>query len=89
MLCPNWGFRRAISLEHVPTAILSRQTAGIYKTSVIVNLPGSPSSIQQILPRVRHPTHSFGPFPRSSHPCSPLPLAHARPHAVPCSTPRA
>ena len=37
---PGFGERmRAISLDYVPTAILSRQTAGLYKSSVIVNLP--------------------------------------------------
>ena len=33
---------RRVSLDHVPTAILSRQLAGIRNQSVIVNLPGSP-----------------------------------------------
>lgn len=36
---------RRVSLEHVPTAILSRQTAGTRGHCLIVNLPGRPSSI--------------------------------------------
>ncbi|MEC8874791.1 MAG: molybdopterin adenylyltransferase, partial [Candidatus Thermoplasmatota archaeon] len=40
---------RAVSLKHVPTAILSRQTAGIRKSSLVINLPGSPRSIREIL----------------------------------------
>jgi molybdopterin biosynthesis enzyme MoaB len=31
---------RAISLKYVPTAVLSRQTAGIRGTSLVINLPG-------------------------------------------------
>lgn len=50
---PGFGEQmRAISLEYVPTAILSRQTAGTRGTSLILNLPGSPRSIGQILPRI-------------------------------------
>ncbi|MCL2713868.1 MAG: molybdopterin adenylyltransferase [Alphaproteobacteria bacterium] len=40
---------RRVSLEQVPTAILSRQTAGIRGKSLIVNLPGRPSSIEVCL----------------------------------------
>ncbi|HEV3447014.1 MAG TPA: molybdopterin adenylyltransferase [Gemmataceae bacterium] len=40
---------RAISLKFVPTAILSRQIAGIRGKSVIVNLPGKPSAIRDCL----------------------------------------
>ncbi|MBB5055288.1 molybdopterin biosynthesis enzyme MoaB [Afipia massiliensis] len=36
---------RRISLKQVPTAILSRQTAGTRGKCVIVNLPGRPSAI--------------------------------------------
>src|SRR5262249_22941917 len=40
---------RAISLKVVPTAILSRQIAGIRGRSLIVNLPGKPSAIRDCL----------------------------------------
>jgi len=40
---------RAASLKIVPTAILSRQVAGIRGQSLIVNLPGKPSAIRDCL----------------------------------------
>jgi molybdopterin adenylyltransferase len=40
---------RAVSLQHVPTAILSRQTAGIRNQTLIINLPGKPSAIADCL----------------------------------------
>ena len=40
---------RAVSLKSVPTAILSRQLAGIRGSSLIVNLPGKPSAIRECL----------------------------------------
>jgi molybdopterin adenylyltransferase len=40
---------RAVSLKVVPTAILSRQIAGIRRRSLIVNLPGKPSAIRDCL----------------------------------------
>jgi len=40
---------RAVSLKIVPTAILSRQVAGIRGKSLIVNLPGKPSAIRDCL----------------------------------------
>lgn len=40
---------RAVSLKVVPTAILSRQVAGIRGKSLIVNLPGKPSAIRDCL----------------------------------------
>jgi molybdopterin adenylyltransferase len=40
---------RAVSLKVVPTAILSRQVAGIRGSSLIVNLPGKPSAIRDCL----------------------------------------
>jgi molybdopterin adenylyltransferase len=44
---PGFGeLLRAKSLEQVPTAILSRQTAGIRSRALVVNLPGKPSSIR-------------------------------------------
>ena len=36
---------RTVSLRTVPTAILSRQTAGTRKKSLIINLPGKPEAI--------------------------------------------
>jgi len=47
---PGFGEQmRQISLKFVPTAILSRQVAVIRKTSLIINLPGQPKSIQETL----------------------------------------
>ena len=47
---PGFGERmRAISLHYVPTAILSRQVGALRGQSLIVNLPGSPKSIAEIL----------------------------------------
>ena len=47
---PGFGeLMRAASLAVVPTAILSRQTAGIRGASLIVNLPGIPSAIADCL----------------------------------------
>jgi molybdopterin adenylyltransferase len=43
---------RAVSLKVVPTAILSRQVAGIRGRSLIVNLPGKPSAIRDCLTAV-------------------------------------
>lgn len=50
---PGFGeLMRQQSLKFVPTAILSRQLAGTRKQSLIVNLPGRPSSIRQCLDAV-------------------------------------
>ena len=47
---PGFGEQmRQISLRFVPTAILSRQVAVIRGTSLIINLPGQPKSIQETL----------------------------------------
>jgi molybdopterin adenylyltransferase len=43
------GFGEQMRLKFVPTAILSRQVAVIRKTSLIINLPGQPKSIQETL----------------------------------------
>ena len=49
-MLPGFGeLMRAASLKFVPTAILSRQTAGIRGRSLIVNLPGKPSAIDDCL----------------------------------------
>jgi molybdopterin adenylyltransferase len=49
-MLPGFGeLMRSESLKFVPTAILSRQTAGIRGNSLIVNLPGKPKSIQECL----------------------------------------
>ena len=49
-MMPGFGERmRAESLKYVPTAILSRQTAGIRNKTLIVNLPGKPKSIRECL----------------------------------------
>ncbi|MBY0456732.1 MAG: molybdopterin adenylyltransferase [Gemmataceae bacterium] len=49
-LLPGFGeLMRQVSLQSVPTAILSRQTAGIRGKSLIVNLPGKPAAIRECL----------------------------------------
>jgi len=53
---PGFGEEmRRISLNFVPTAILSRQVAVIRKQSLIINLPGQPKSIRETLEGVRDP----------------------------------
>jgi molybdopterin adenylyltransferase len=52
-MMPGFGEKmRQESLKYVPTAILSRQTAGIRNKTVILNLPGKPKSIRQCLDAV-------------------------------------
>ena len=52
-LLPGFGEQmRAVSLRHVPTAILSRQTAGLRGRCLIVNLPGRPKAIRENLEAV-------------------------------------
>jgi len=52
-MMPGFGeLMRNISLQYVPTAILSRQTAGIRNKTLIVNLPGKPKAIRQCLDAV-------------------------------------
>ncbi len=52
-LLPGFGEQmRAASLKYVPTAILSRQTAGICNDSLVINLPGKPSAIKECLDAV-------------------------------------
>ncbi len=52
-MMPGFGeLMRTTSLQYVPTAILSRQTAGIRNQTLIVNLPGKPKAIRQCLDAV-------------------------------------
>ena len=52
-MLPGFGeLMRSESLKYVPTAILSRQTAGICGRALVVNLPGRPRSIRQCLDAV-------------------------------------
>ena len=52
-MMPGFGeLMRSVSLQYVPTAILSRQTAGLRGSSLIVNLPGKPKSIRECLDAV-------------------------------------
>merc|ERR1711904_66345 len=50
-LLPGFGeeMRRASLLEGVPTAILSRQTAGICEKSLVITLPGKPAAVRTCL----------------------------------------
>ena len=49
-MLPGFGeLMRKESLNYVPTAILSRQTAGIRNKTLIVNLPGKPKSIRECI----------------------------------------
>ncbi|MGE4159447.1 MAG: molybdopterin adenylyltransferase [Planctomycetota bacterium] len=57
-LIPGFGERmRAVSIAKVPTAILSRQTAGVRGKTLIINLPGKPQAIRECLDAV------FGAIP--------------------------
>ncbi len=53
---PGFGEQmRAISLNFVPTAILSRQVAVVRAKALIINLPGQPKSIRETLEGLRDP----------------------------------
>ena len=53
---PGFGEQmRRISLEFVPTAILSRQVAVIRGRCLILNLPGQPKSIKETLEGLKSP----------------------------------
>ena len=52
-MMPGFGeLMRTESLKYVPTAILSRQTAGIRNNTLIINLPGKPKAIRQCMDAV-------------------------------------
>ncbi|MEM7705893.1 MAG: molybdopterin adenylyltransferase [Pseudomonadota bacterium] len=52
-MLPGFGeLMRSTSLQYVPTAILSRQTAGIRGSTLILNLPGRPKAIRECLDAV-------------------------------------
>ncbi len=52
-MMPGFGeAMRAASLAKVPTAVLSRQTAGLRHQSLILNLPGNPKAIAECLDAV-------------------------------------
>ncbi|GGH92585.1 molybdopterin adenylyltransferase [Pseudomonas fluvialis] len=52
-MMPGFGeLMRSESLKYVPTAILSRQTAGLRGQCLIINLPGKPKAIRQCLDAV-------------------------------------
>ena len=52
-MLPGFGeMMRSVSLQYVPTAILSRQSAGIIEKSLVINLPGKPKSIKECLDAV-------------------------------------
>lgn len=52
-MMPGFGeLMRQVSLNYVPTAILSRQTAGIRNQTLIINLPGKPKAIRECLDAV-------------------------------------
>lgn len=50
---PGFGeVMRLVSLQYVPTAILSRQVAGVRGGCLFLNLPGSPKAVAQCLDAV-------------------------------------
>ena len=52
-IMPGFGEQmRAISLKYTPTAILSRQTAGVRGSCLIFNLPGRPKSIRETIDEI-------------------------------------
>ena len=52
-ILPGFGEQmRAISLEYVPTAILSRQLGGTRGKSLIFNLPGRPKAIRETIDEI-------------------------------------
>ena len=52
-LLPGFGeMMRKVSFEVVPTALLSRQTAGVKGNTFLINLPGQPKAIAECLDAV-------------------------------------
>lgn len=52
-ILPGFGEQmRSVSLRYVPTAILSRQLAGVRGSALIVNLPGKPRAIRECMDAV-------------------------------------
>ena len=52
-IVPGFGeLMRRVSHAIIPTAILSRQTAGIRGSSLVINLPGNPKAIAECLDAV-------------------------------------
>tara|TARA_B100001245_G_C22705825_1_gene343717 strand:- start:26 stop:544 length:519 start_codon:yes stop_codon:yes gene_type:complete len=52
-MLPGFGEEmRRVSVEEVPTAVLSRQNAGLRGRCLILNLPGNPRAIRQCLDAV-------------------------------------
>ncbi len=52
-MLPGFGEQmRSVSLQYVPTAVLSRQTAGVRGSTLIVNLPGSVKAVAECLDAV-------------------------------------
>ncbi len=52
-ILPGFGEQmRAISLQFVPTAILSRQVAGTRGRALIINLPGRPKAIRETIDEI-------------------------------------
>jgi molybdopterin adenylyltransferase len=82
-LLPGFGeLMRSVSLRQVPTAILSRQTAGIRGKSLIVNLPGRPAAVRECLLAV------FGAIPYGIDLID-GPRLDTNPHVVPAFRPGA
>jgi molybdopterin adenylyltransferase len=52
-LMPGYGeLMRALGLRHVPTAVLSRQTAGLRGRALLINFPGKPASVKETFAEV-------------------------------------
>jgi len=62
---------RCAGLARTPTAMLSRSVAGVRRMTLIVNLPGSPSAVEQgmevVLPALRHALNKIKGDPTPCH----------------------